>query len=135
MVNYWLWVTKDGGMDDNDETGSFWIWEGCDSDTQEGDYALIYRISPYSHIKYLVGITSDAHITMENMDKLPDEVYSCDFEILSNFKNEVNIEDMRSKEELSDWHPLKISFQKMVFPIKEDYWKILEEMISTKNTF
>lgn len=133
MVNYWLWVAKDGGMDDG-ETGSFWIWDGCDPDTQAGDYALIYRISPYSHIKYLVGITSDAHITIENMGKLPDEVYSCDFEILSNFENEVGIEDMRSKEELSNWHPLKISFRKMVFSIEEDYWKILEEMITTKNT-
>lgn len=126
----WLWVAKVGGMDGPVDLDSEWIWDGCDPDTEPGEYALIYRIYPHSHIKYLVEITKDSYL---NMDLVPDEIYSCGFKVLVDFENEVGIDEMKAKKELINWRPLKISFQGKVFEIDHEHWKALKELITSKN--
>jgi predicted RNA-binding protein with PUA-like domain len=129
MVNYWLWVSKDDSIDDTID-GSSQKWNGCDEDTEVGDYALIYRVSPYKHIKYLVEGTKNSFL---NTSKLPNEEYYCEFKVLSKFENELELKDMKKEEELSEWYPLKNKFHKKMFPVTEDYWKILKGMIKSKN--
>jgi len=129
-MNFWLWVAKEGGMDGPAEVNSYWRWDGCDPETEPGDYALIYRISPHSHIKYLVEITADSKL---NIDSLPDEIYYCEFKVLFDFHNELRIDEIKAEEELVDWHPLKISFQKKVFPIKEEHWNVLIGKLKKNN--
>jgi predicted RNA-binding protein with PUA-like domain len=129
MVNYWLWVSKDDSIDETID-GSSQKWNGCDEDTEVGDYALIYRVSPYKHIKYLVEVTKNSFL---NTSKLPNEEYYCEFKVLSKFENELELKDMKKEEELSEWYPLKNKFHKKMFPVTEDYWKILKGMIKSKN--
>ena len=130
VMNFWLWVAKEGGMDGPVDLNSYWRWDGCHPDTEPGDYALIYRKFPHSHIKYLVEITKDAIL---NIDVLPEEIYYCGFKILFNFKKELIIEKMREEEELNDWYPLKISFQKKMFPVNEEYWNYLIGILMKDN--
>lgn len=131
MVNYWLWVEKEGGIDEEMIPGETWHWFGCDYDTEEGDLILIYRTLPYKHIQYLVRATSDSQLESKY---LPDEIYKCDFEVLYDFgENSLKIDVMRNNNKLSDWYPLKVSFVKMKFPIEEDYWEILKEILLEKN--
>lgn len=129
-MNFWLWVAKDGGIDGPVEVNSYWRWDGCDPETEPGDYALIYRIAPHSHIKYLVKITEDSKL---NMDSLPEEIYYCEFKVLFDFQNELKLNEMRAENELREWHPLKISFQKMVFPLTDEYWNIIIGILKEKN--
>ena len=129
MVNYWLWVSKDDSIDDTID-GSSQKWNGCDEDTEVGDYALIYRVSPYKHIKYLVEVTKNSFL---NTSKLPNEEYYCEFKVLSKFENELELKDMKKEEELSEWYPIKNKFHKNMFPVTVDYWKILKGMIKSKN--
>ena len=130
MVNYWLWVSKDDNIDDTQEASSSQRWNGCDEETEVGDYALIYRISPFKNIKYLVEVTKHSFL---NTNKLPDEEYYCEFKVLSNFENELELKEMKEEESLSEWYPLKNKFHKKMFPVTEDYWKILKGMIQSKN--
>ena len=51
--NYWLWVARDGGIEDNLEKGIEMSWEGCDPDTSKGDKVLIYLTSPTKMSRYL----------------------------------------------------------------------------------
>jgi predicted RNA-binding protein with PUA-like domain len=130
MVNYWLWVSKEDNIDDTQEASSSQRWNGCDEETEVGDYALIYRISPHKNIKYLVEVTKHSFL---NTNKLPDEEYYCEFKVLSNFENELELKEMKEEESLSEWYPLKNKFHKKMFPLTEDYWKILKGMIQSKN--
>lgn len=36
------------------------VWNGCDRRTSKGDLVLIYRTSPYKHIKYLAEFLENA---------------------------------------------------------------------------
>ncbi len=130
MVNYWLWVAKEDSMNDNDEVGSCQRWDGCDPDTEIGDYVLIYRVSPHRDIKYLGEISKDCFL---NTSKLPNEAYYCGFKILSNFENELELKDMKDEPELVEWYPLKNKFHKRMFPVSEEYWKVLVKLIVAKN--
>lgn len=126
----WLWVAKDGGMDGPVDLDSEWTWDGCHQDTEPGEYALIYRISPHSHIKYLVEITKDSYL---NVGLLPEEIYSCGFKVLFDFQDELQIDEIRANKELTNWRPLQISFQGKVFSINEEYWNILISSLEDKN--
>lgn len=129
-MNFWLWVAKEGGIDGLIDINSYCRWDGCDSDTEPGDYALIYKISPHSHIKYLVKIIKDSVL---NINLLPEEIYYCEFKILYDFKKELTLDDMKAEQELYDWYPIKRNFQKKVFPIKEKHWKTIKDILISKN--
>ncbi|MDO9044795.1 MAG: hypothetical protein Q7U35_05745 [Methanobacteriaceae archaeon] len=131
MVNYWLWVEKEGGIDGTMFPDEKWIWDGCDYDTEEDDLILIYRTNPNKFIQYLVKATSDSYLRTNN---IVDEIYSCNCEVLYNFnENSLTLKEMQGIKNLKEWYPLKVNFVKMKFPIDEEYWNILKEILAEKN--
>lgn len=96
MVNYWLWVNS-GEMNIGDDISESEedVWNGCDRKTSKGDKVLIYRTSPYKHIKYLAEVLEDAEeeeIWTQQGNKLG---FTCKFRILKAFKNPLKINQMR----------------------------------------
>lgn len=134
MVNYWLWVNS-GEMDIGDDISESEedVWNGCDRRTSKGDKVLIYRTSPYKHIKYLAEVLENAEeeeIWTQRGNKIG---FSCKFRILKSFENPLEIRQMKNSNSLKDWYPLKMSFIRMVFKIETEYWDVLKEIIITKN--
>ncbi|WJI08806.1 hypothetical protein FGU46_01210 [Methanobacterium sp. CWC-01] len=130
-MNFWLWVEKEGGIDGEMIPGEEWCWEGCDYETEEGDLILVYRTRPYKKIQYLVKATSESRLEIRH---LPDEIYKCNLVVLHDFgENSLSLDDMKQKDELKDWYPLKVSFVKMKFLVEEEYWRILQKFL-TKNS-
>lgn len=97
MVNYWIWVAKKDGIDRDILPDEIWTWNGCDIETSVGDKALIYKTKPDKHVKYLVEVTKDSWL---NMDELPDEIFSCEFKMLYDFENPLSIDKMREESTL-----------------------------------
>lgn len=132
--NYWLWVARAGGIEEDLEPGHEMGWEGCDPRTSKGDKALIYLTSPHKHVRYLVEILDDSEkdeILTKKGEKMG---YTCRFRVLYNFKEDpLEISQMRDYESLEDWYPLKVSFIRMVFKIEEKYWKTVRDILITKN--
>lgn len=132
--NYWLWVNlAELDIGDNLKRGDEGFWSGCHKNTTEGDQVLIYRTSPNKHIKYLAEVIEDAkegNIPTKNGE---DEGYSCKYVILESFCDELKIKEMRNYDSLSDWYPLKVSFIRMKFEIKQKYWNTLKDILITKN--
>lgn len=125
LVNYWLWVEKEGGIDEDMIPGELWNWEGCDYETEEGDLILIYRTRPFKHIRYLVKAITDSKLNPN-----PDEIYNCDFEVLQDFGDKsLTLKAMQNNPDLSEWYPLKVKFVKMKFPIESEYWEILKGLL------
>ena len=129
-----MWVNfapLDIGADMN--SGDEDLWTGCHKNTTEGDKVLIYRTRPNKHIKYLVEVLENAKEALIPTKNRKEEGYSCNYVILESFENPLEISEMRNYESLSEWYPLKVSFIKMVFEIKEKYWKTLKDILITKN--
>ena len=131
MVNYWLWVEKEGGIENEMEPDDEFEWEGCHYDTEEEDLILIYRTRPYKRIQYLIKASSDSKLYPKNA---VDEIYNCNCEVLYNFKdNSLQLKEMQDNNLLEDWYPLKVNFVKMKFPIEEKFWNILKDLLIEKN--
>jgi len=132
--NYWLWVARAGGLEDDLERGYEMTWEGCDPRTSKGDKALIYLTSPRKHVRYLVEILEDCQEDDILTKKGEVMGYICRFRILYTFEEPLKISQMRNYESLEDWYPLKVSFIRMVFKIEEKYWNTLRDILITKNS-
>lgn len=132
--NYWLWVNV-ASMDMGDEMkrGDEGYWEGCHQNTSEGDQVLIYRTNPNKHIKYLAEVIEDAQPDIITTKNGEEEGFLCKYVILESFKSPLKIDEMKNFDSLSDWYPLKVSFIKMVFDVKEKYWNTLKDILITKN--
>jgi hypothetical protein len=132
--NYWLWVNV-ASMDIGDEMerGDEEYWSGCHKNTTEGDQVLIYRTSPHKHIKYLAEVVEGAKEDIIDTKKGEEKGYNCKFVVLESFENPLEIGEMRNYDSLSDWYPLKVSFIKMKFEIKQKYWNTLKDVLITKN--
>lgn len=134
IKQYWLWVNS-ANMDIGDDLkeGEEIEWRGCDPRSYEGDLVLIYRVSPYSHIKYIAQITDEAKPGKIETDREPEDGFYCNIKILSNFEHPFKIHDMRDYPSLKDWFPLKLNFHRMFFKIEEKDWNILRDIIITNN--
>lgn len=132
--NYWLWVARSGGLEDDLERGNEMTWEGCDPRTCKGDKALIYLTSPRKHVRYLVEILEDCQEDDILTKKGEVMGYICRFRILYTFEEPLKISQMRNYESLEEWYPLKVSFIRMVFQIEEKNWNTLRDILITKNS-
>jgi len=141
---WWLWVTKpefyldeDGKEDPSldpalcEDSDGWWT---CHRDTQAGDLAFLWRTRPMSDIGYLIHARSDAYSIVD--DEFASERgwdYGCDYEVLHKFRKPVTLLDLRKAVNFEDWHPLRMQFQRRVFPVTPEYLQRLNDLILTKD--
>lgn len=136
---HWLWVTRPQYYLDEDGNDSPDLLPGvfnekirwsCHEDTKKGDLILLYRSVYMKDIGYLIRAKSDAEYRRSvNLG----DGYWCHFQSLHKFANPVTIQDLRNDSVMRVWKPLRICFQRRVFPIEPVHWQRLNELIREKN--
>lgn len=140
----WLWVTRPEFYLDEDlleradldpalceDSDGWWT---CHRDTHAGDIAFLWRTRPMSDIGYVIRARSDAYsIVDEEFAAKRGWDYGCDYDVLHKFRKPVTLLDLRKAINFEDWHPLRMQFQRRVFPITPEYLQRLNDLILSKN--
>ncbi|GAK59291.1 hypothetical protein U27_06268 [Candidatus Vecturithrix granuli] len=134
---YWLWVTRpeyyldEEGNDREDlepaNTEASDGWWTCHRETRKGDLVLLYRSRIKKDIAYLIQAESDAYsIRDENEEGWE---YGCNYRVLYKFSPPISLQTLKKEPTLSNWVPLRLSFQRSVFQIQPDVWEKLNHLI------
>jgi len=82
---YWLWVIRPEYYDQV-ESASGW---SCHKDTKKGDLIFVWRAKKKHDIAYLLQASSDS-------EPDPSWDYACNYRVLYEFKNRVDLKDLRT---------------------------------------
>jgi len=115
---YWLWVIRPEYYDQV-ESASGW---SCDKDTKKGDLIFMWRAKKKHDIAYLLRASSDS---------APDSSwdYACDYRVLYEFKNPVDIKDLKDDDAFfKGWPAYSRNFQGRSHKIPITYWNRLNQI-------
>jgi SWIB/MDM2 domain/EVE domain/Endonuclease NucS len=137
--NHWLWVAKPEFYEKTDGSDAVTVgpsegWWTCDSKTEAGDLAVLYRAKTRKDIAYLILATTDAYSIRE--DPFAEErgwEWACDYDVLYKFRDPVPLSALRANEEFWDWPALRMNFQGSAFKIDQRYWNKLVELALPSN--
>jgi len=119
---YWLWVIRPEYYDQV-ESASGW---SCDKDTKKGDLIFMWRAKKKHDIAYLLRASSDS---------APDSSwdYACDYRVLYEFKNRVDLKDLRTDDSFfKGWPAYSGNFQGRSFKIPIIYWNRINQIALEK---
>jgi hypothetical protein len=137
--SHWLWVAKPEFYEKADGSDAVAVgpsegWWTCDSKTEAGDLAVLYRAKTRKDIAYLILATTDAYSIRE--DPVGEErgwEWACDYDVLYKFRDPVPLSALRANEEFWDWSALRMNFQGSAFRIDQKYWNELVELALPSN--
>ena len=115
---YWLWVIRPEYYDQV-ESASGW---SCHKNTKKGDLIFMWRAKKKHDIAYLLRASSDS---------APDSSwdYACDYRVLYEFKNPVDLKDLRTDDSFfKGWPAYSGNFQGRSFKIPIIYWNRLNQI-------
>ncbi len=141
---YWLFVTRPEYYLDKEGNDSAYLepgytseegeWWTCHKDTKKGDLIFLYRTSPRSDIGYLMQATSDAYPISDNVYASQQGwAYSCEYAVLSKFRNPLTFSEIGKNERLREWAAYRKRFQGTVFRIPAEVWDVLNELVLKKD--
>ena len=120
---YWLWVTHPEYYESVGLSGGW----SCHKDTKKGDLIFLWRAKGKSDIGFLLQAETDA-APDPNWDN------ACDYKTIYEFKNPVNIKDLRNIDTyFRDWPAYTGNFQSKAWKIPLKHWEKLNQIAIEKD--
>lgn len=136
---HWVWVSRpeyyrdEDGNDYPDLDPDYGYvpegWWSCAPDTRDGDLAVMYRSRERKDISHLIAVRSAAW----PLDDPSSDYHGtpvCRGQILAQFKRPLPLAEMRADPVLRGWPALRAGFRKRAFPVPDDVWNRLFELLS-----
>lgn len=133
----WVWVSRPehyrdahGGEHPHLDPAVAWVPEPwcCSPRTRAGDLGVVYRSRECRDISHLVAARSDAERS-EDPATGPAARWACRVQVLARFERPLGLAEMRADPVLREWPALRASFVQRCFPVPDDVWERLLELL------
>ncbi len=141
---HWLWVAQHMYIHDLDGAirqelnpryshppGDWWT---CHEKTTAGDLILIYRSKREQGVVAIVQATTDAY-------RIDDDPYAaemgwgwgCDYQAVCLFEDRIPLAELKARDDLELFPPLRANFMQRVYKVTPDYWEVLVGLAAARN--
>jgi hypothetical protein len=114
----WVWTARPGAYPDLDLPEACWC---CAPATRAGDLGVVYRSRERKDISHLVAVRSDAAAAGGPP--------VCDVRLVARFPQPLPLARMRTDPVLRAWPALRAGFVQRCFPVPDDVWARLCELL------
>jgi hypothetical protein len=140
---YWVWVRQPWFY--QDERGVAFPdldpergytpedWWSCSPWTRDGDLAVMYRSRERKDISHLVAARSDAW-RLDDSHSPYHGTSVCKIQILARFPRPLALAEMRADPTIREWAALRAGFRKGYFPVPNEVWARLLELLEVDAT-